>query len=277
LRLFELYIINGFYVHTKNIGLNLCGPLVHFVYKSNLMNKLMQKNTTPILHLDNVWKIYNMGEVEVPALQGINLEINKGDFVAIIGASGSGKSTMMNLIGCLDLPTKGKIFLQNSDISKLSESDLATFRGQTIGFIFQQYNLIPNMTAFENVLLPLEFQEINDLDAINRAKNILEIVGLSDKLHNKPNQLSGGQQQRVSIARCLATNPEIILADEPTGALDSVTGKDVLEMLRKLWVDEGKTVIMVTHDLNLAKYANTIIELKDGKIIRQETKSKIKK
>lgn len=241
------------------------------------MNKLMQKNTTPILHLDNVWKIYNMGEVEVPALQGINLEINKGDFVAIIGASGSGKSTMMNLIGCLDLPTKGKIFLQNSDISKLSESDLATFRGQTIGFIFQQYNLIPNMTAFENVLLPLEFQEINDLDAINRAKNILEIVGLSDKLHNKPNQLSGGQQQRVSIARCLATNPEIILADEPTGALDSVTGKDVLEMLRKLWVDEGKTVIMVTHDLNLAKYANTIIELKDGKIIRQETKSKIKK
>ncbi len=226
----------------------------------------MRQNST-ILRLQNVSKIYQMGEVEVPALKNVTVDINKGDFVAIIGASGSGKSTMMNLIGCLDLPTEGNILLKDQNITRLSESDLASLRGKTIGFIFQQYNLIPSITAFENVLLPMEFQEIGDNEANQRVKKILEIVGLTDKGHHLPTQLSGGQQQRVSIARSLATDPEIILADEPTGALDSVTGKQVMEMLTNLW-KEGKTIIMVTHDLNLAKYAHTTIELKDGQIIK---------
>jgi len=221
-----------------------------------------------IMELQDVWKIYRMGDVEVPALRGVSVKIKKGDFVAIMGASGSGKSTMMNLIGCLDIPSRGNIYLKSQDISSLSESDLASFRGKTIGFIFQQYNLIQSMSAFENVILPLEFLEYNDQKAIKRAREILTLVGLSDKMHNRPAQLSGGQQQRVSIARSLVSDPEIILADEPTGALDSVTGREVLEMLKSLWKEHGKTIIMVTHDLNLAKYAHTTIELKDGEIMR---------
>ncbi|MCX9025609.1 MAG: ABC transporter ATP-binding protein [Candidatus Methanoperedens sp.] len=221
-----------------------------------------------IMKLQDVWKIYKMGAVEVPALRGVSVEIMKGDFVAIIGASGSGKSTMMNLIGCLDIPSRGSIHLKSKDISTLSESDLASFRGRTIGFIFQQYNLIQSMSAFENVKLPLDFLEYDERKASARAREILELVGLGDKMHHRPAQLSGGQQQRVSIARSLASNPEIILADEPTGALDSVTGKDVLKMLKKLWTEQGITIIMVTHDLNLAKNAHTTIELKDGQVMK---------
>ena len=221
-----------------------------------------------LLHLENVWKIYQMGEVEVPALRGVTVEIKRGDFVAIIGASGSGKSTMMNLIGCLDIPTKGRIFLKNKDITQLSESNLATLRGKTIGFIFQQYNLIPSMTAYANVILPMEFLEYNDATACKKTINILKIVGLESKMHHLPTQLSGGEQQRVSIARSLVTDPEIILADEPTGNLDSNTGKGIMEIFEKLWKKEGKTIIMVTHDLNLAKYAHTTIELKDGQVIK---------
>jgi putative ABC transport system ATP-binding protein len=219
-----------------------------------------------ILKLENVWKIYKMGDVEVPALKGVSVEIQKGDFVAIIGASGSGKSTMMNLIGCLDTPTRGTVYLKSKDISTLSESDLASLRGNTIGFIFQQYNLIQSISAFDNVKLPLEFLEYSDSDAEKRTKEILTRVGLGDKMFNRPSQLSGGQQQRVSIARSLVSNPEIILADEPTGALDSKTGVEVLDTLHELW-KKGKTIILVTHDLNLAKYAHTRIELKDGEII----------
>lgn len=230
------------------------------------------KQNSVLLHLENVWKIYKMGEVEVPALRGVTVEIKKGDFVAIIGASGSGKSTMMNLIGCLDTPTKGSIFLKNQNITKLSESDLATLRGRTIGFIFQQYNLIPSITAFENVMLPMEFLEYDDKTAIEKTKKILNTVGLGDKIHHLPTQLSGGEQQRVSIARSLAANPEIILADEPTGNLDSVTGKSIMEMFSKLWKEEEKTIIMVTHDLKLANYAHTTIELKDGQIVRIDKK-----
>jgi putative ABC transport system ATP-binding protein len=230
-----------------------------------------------IMKLQDVWKIYKMGEVEVPALRGINVDIEKGDFVAIMGASGSGKSTMMNLIGCLDIPSRGKLYLRSQDISTLSESNLASFRGKTIGFIFQQYNLIQSMSAFENVMLPLEFLEYDDQKAAKRAREILTLVGLSDKMRHRPNQLSGGQQQRVSIARCLAGDPEIILADEPTGALDSVTGGEVLDMLQRLWKDHGKTIIMVTHDINLARYAKTIIELKDGEILRISENNEVNK
>ncbi len=233
-----------------------------------------RKKDDALVVLKDVWKIYQMGEVDVPALRGVSVEINKGDFVAIVGASGSGKSTMMNLVGCLDTPSKGRVFLKSRNIADLCESDLATLRGKTIGFIFQQYNLLQNMTAFENVVLPLELQEVDDGAAGKQAKKVLKLVGLEDKMHHLPSQLSGGQQQRVAIARCLVGDPEIILADEPTGALDSVTGKDVLNMLERIWKEEGKTVIMVTHDLHLAEYAHNIIELKDGKIIRMEQNHK---
>jgi len=230
-----------------------------------------------LLHLENVWKIYQMGEVEVPALRGVDVEIKKGDFVAIIGASGSGKSTMMNLIGCLDIPSKGRILLKNQDITKMPESDLATLRGKTIGFIFQQYNLIPSVSAFENVLLPLEFLECDDKTAVEKARKMLVSVGLGDKMHNLPTQLSGGEQQRVSIARSLIADPEIVLADEPTGNLDSVTGKSIMEMFLKLWKEGSKTIIMVTHDLKLAKYAHTTIELRDGEILRMSENYEVKK
>jgi putative ABC transport system ATP-binding protein len=219
----------------------------------------------------DVWKTYQMGEIQVNALKEVNAEFGKGEFTAIIGPSGSGKSTMMNLVGCLDVPSKGEILLKSKNIASLDESDLAELRGKTIGFIFQQYNLIPGMTALENVLLPLEIQEIDDDIAEKRAKELLVLVGLTDKMQNKPSQLSGGQQQRVSIARALASNPEIILADEPTGALDSVTGKEVMTILYRLWKENGKTVIMVTHDMHLAQYAQRHIELKDGKVVRDES------
>lgn len=207
-----------------------------------------------------------MGEVEVPALQGISLQIDKGEFIAIIGVSGSGKSTMMNLIGCLDSPSRGRILLKGRDITKMSESTLAYLRGRTIGFIFQQYNLIPSLDAFNNVLLPMEFLEYDEEKAAGKAREILSTVGLGDKMHNLPSQMSGGQQQRVSIARSLTTDPEILLADEPTGNLDSKTGREIMDMFKMLW-KKGKTIIMVTHDLALAKYANKTITLSDGQVI----------
>ena len=228
-----------------------------------------------LIELENVWKIYQMGQVKVPALRGVSIKIEKGDFVAIIGASGSGKSTIMNLIGCLDIPTKGRVLLKSQDVSKMDESDLASRRGNTIGFVFQQYNLIPSMTAFDNVLLPMDFQDMPGYAASERAKKLLSLVGLGDKLFNKPTQLSGGEQQRVSIARSLACDPEIILADEPTGALDSITGKEIMDMLYELWKKDGKTIIIVTHDLHLAKYARTIIELKDGKVLKKYQNKKM--
>ena len=221
-----------------------------------------------IIRLKDVWKTYKMGEVEVNALRGVSLEINQGEFVAITGSSGSGKSTMMNLVGCLDLPTKGSIYLDQKDISNLDESDLAQIRGQKIGFIFQQFNLIPTLNALENVMLPLEFQDVpNDL-ARKKAADILELVGLGDRMEHLPSQLSGGQQQRVAIARSLANNPDVILGDEPTGNLDSTTGLDVISLLQRLWKKEGKTIIMVTHDLKLAGYAKRMIQLKDGQIVK---------
>ena len=221
-----------------------------------------------IIRLQNVWKIYKMGEVNVNALKDVSLTINQGDFVAITGASGSGKSTMMNLVGCLDLPTNGAIFLDKKDIGLMSESELAQIRGKKIGFIFQQFNLIHNLNAIENVILPLEFQDIPEDIARKKCTEILARVGLGDRTDHLPSQLSGGQQQRVAIARSLANNPDVILADEPTGNLDSKTGADVIGVLQRLWHKEGKTVIMVTHDLKLASYAKRIIQLKDGQIVK---------
>lgn len=231
-----------------------------------------------LVKLENVSKIYTMGEVKVPALNDISLSINKGEFVAIIGSSGSGKSTMMNLVGCLDTPSIGEIYLKNKNISNLNESELSQLRGKSVGFIFQQYNLLPTLTTFGNVKLPLELQEYDEDSANKRVEKVLSWVSLTDKKNHYPKQLSGGQQQRVSIARCLVADPEIILADEPTGALDSVTGTEVLDILQNLWKNEGKTIIMITHDLKLAsKYATKIVELKDGNIIKTTQNSNKKK
>jgi putative ABC transport system ATP-binding protein len=226
--------------------------------------------TKPIIELRDVWKIYHMGDVEVTALSGLNLVVRKGEFLSIMGPSGSGKSTAMNMIGCLDIPSKGATFLDGKDISNLSESNLAQIRGRKIGFIFQQFNLIPTLTALENIMLPMIFQNIPRSERTERAKKLLNMVDLGDRMNHKPNELSGGQQQRVAIARALSNNPEVILADEPTGNLDSKTGSTVMGFLRKLHEQEGKTIIMVTHDEHVAKNADRIEYLKDGEIVKTQ-------
>ena len=230
-----------------------------------ILTRGSEKMKSPIIKLENVWKVYKMGEVDVNALRGLSLDIKHGEFVAIQGPSGSGKSTAMNMVGCLDTPTKGIIFLEGENISHMSESKLAQMRGRKIGFIFQTFNLINTLNALENVMLPMVFQNIGYEKRLKRAKELLEMVGLGDRINHRPNELSGGQQQRVAIARALANNPDIILADEPTGNLDSKTGSNVIDFLRKLHKEEGKTVVMVTHDESLARKAQRIIKIKDGK------------
>jgi putative ABC transport system ATP-binding protein len=237
-------------------------------------NAAIGAGSNPLIKLTDVWKIYRMGEVDFAALSGINLEIYKGEFLVVLGPSGSGKSTLMNLLGCLDIPSKGAVFLDSKDISELDESELACIRGQMIGFIFQSFNLIPTLNTLENVLLPLEFQEEDSAKARKRGEYLLEIVGLSDKKQNLPSQLSGGQRQRVAIARSLAVNPPIILADEPTGNLDSKTGGYILEFLAKLHEKEGKTIIVVTHDLEIVKHATRVVYLRDGEIDKIEKRKK---
>jgi len=229
--------------------------------------KVFQKKET-IIELDNVWKIYTMGKIEVPALRGVNLTINKGEFVAIMGPSGSGKSTMMNSIGCLDVPTKGEIYLSGLNIAHMSESELAQIRGKKIGFIFQQFNLIPTLTALENIMLPMSFQNTPKEERLKKATELLNMVGIGDRTFHRPNELSGGQQQRVAIARALANDPEVILADEPTGNLDSETGQKFMKFLKELNKEEQKTIIMVTHDNDVAKHAQRTELLKDGQITK---------
>ena len=235
---------------------------------------ISQNLDEPFIKLSDVWKIYQMGEVEFAALKGINLEIYEGEFLVVLGPSGSGKSTLMNLLGCLDLPSKGTVFLNSKDISGLDESELALVRGQMIGFIFQSFNLIPTLNTTENVLLPLEFQEEGARISRKKTDYLLEIVGLSDKKQNLPSQLSGGQRQRVAIARSLAVNPPIILADEPTGNLDSKTGNYILDFLDNLNKTERKTIIIVTHDLDIIKYATRVVYLRDGLIEKIEKQKK---
>jgi len=219
-----------------------------------------------LIELKNVARYYTMGENLVKALDNVNISIGKGDFVAIMGPSGSGKSTGMNLTGSLDHATKGEIYLDGENIEELGESELAQIRGKKIGFIFQQFNLIPNLTARENVMLPMLFQDIDREEREKRAEKLLRMVGLEDRMDHQPNQLSGGQQQRVAIARSLANDPEVILADEPTGNLDSKTEGKILDFLTEL-NKKGKTIIVVTHAPEIAEnYANTIYWLKDGKI-----------
>src|SRR3989344_7548843 len=222
-----------------------------------------------IISLENVYKTYKMGKVKLNAIRNISIKVKKGEFLAITGKSGSGKSTIMNLVGCLDIPSKGRIYLDSKDVTKLEESSLAQIRGKKIGFIFQQFNLIPTISALDNVALPGEFQNQNRKKLYKRAKELLNFVEMSDRIYHKPTQLSGGQMQRVAIARALINDPEVILADEPTGALDSKTGDNMIKLLKNLNKNEKKSIVMVTHDAALARYADRIIELKDGEIYKE--------
>jgi len=222
-----------------------------------------------VIELEDVWKRYEMKKSEdLIVLKEINLKIKQGEFVAITGPSGSGKSTIMHIVGALDIPSWGNVYLKEENIELMGENSLATLRGKTIGFIFQQFNLLQTFSALENVMMPMELINIPEKDAKKRAEELLNLIGLGDRMHHKPNELSGGQQQRVAIARALANNPEVILADEPTGNLDSKTGKFVMDFLEKL-NKQGKTIILVTHELDLVSYASRVIYIKDGRIEKE--------
>jgi len=228
------------------------------------MNKEKQK---PIIELRNAWKTYNPDEVPVHALRGANLKIYPAEFVTIIGRSGSGKSTLLHLVGCLDVPTDGHVFLSQHDISTLTENELAQIRGRKIGFVFQQFNIMQNLTALENVMLPMAFLNTPYLERQRRAKVLLALVGLEDRITHKPAEMSGGEQQRVAIARSLANDPDVVLADEPTGNLDSVTGDKIMKVFKDLHEKEKKTIIIITHDEDVAAYGERTVSLKDGLVI----------
>jgi putative ABC transport system ATP-binding protein len=229
--------------------------------------QLEDSMSNTIIELKNVWKIYKMEEVEVHALRDIDLKIKREEFVAIIGPSGSGKSTLLHMIGLLDRPTSGKIYLDGLDISKLNDSELARLRGMKIGFVFQFFNLYPTLTARENIELPMIILEKDKTERKKKALELLKIVGLEKRAEHLPSQLSGGERQRVAIARALANDPPLLLADEPTGNLDSKSGSEIVKFLNKLQEEEKVTVVMVTHEPHIAEYAERIVNLKDGKIV----------
>lgn len=225
-----------------------------------------------ILHLENIRKSYFLGKQELPVLKGITLDIFRNEYVALMGPSGSGKSTLMNILGCLDSPSAGKYILNGNDVSRMADDDLAVVRNKEIGFVFQQFNLLPRLTAAENVALPLVYGGVSKKERTERAERVLEKVKLNDRMHHKPNELSGGQCQRVAIARALINNPSIILADEPTGNLDSVTSHEIMDILSGLHAD-GNTVILVTHEEDISLFAHRVIRLKDG-VIEKDTLNK---
>ena len=216
-----------------------------------------------VIELEDVEKVYQMGETKVRALRGSNLEIDEGEFIAVMGPSGSGKSTLMNMMGALDVPTTGLVEVADRDLSEMGPDELALLRNEKVGFIFQEFNLMKNLNTIQNVMLPLTIQEVPEAERRSRAADLLEKVGLGDRLTHMPSELSGGQRQRVSIARALANDPEIVLADEPTGNLDTDTGAKIMDLLTE-FNEEGKTIIMVTHDPNDAEYADRTIKIKDG-------------
>jgi len=226
----------------------------------------VQASERVVIHLEKVHKVYHMGDIEVHALRGVSVGIQRGEFVAIMGPSGSGKSTMMNIIGCLDRPSKGHYFLEGVDVSTVNKSGLADIRNQKVGFVFQSFNLVPRTSALENVELPLIYAGVGAKERIRRAKEALADIGLSDRERNMPNQLSGGQQQRVALARALVNNPSLILADEPTGALDTRTSVEVMEIFQRLNEERQMTIVIVTHEPDIAQYAKRIIQFRDGRI-----------
>ena len=221
-----------------------------------------------LLKTNNITKIYQLDGVQTHALRGVSLEIEKGDFVAIMGPSGSGKSTLMHILGCLDTPTSGSYFLEGKDVSQLSDDDLSEIRNQKIGFVFQQFNLLPRLTSLQNVMLPLVYTGVSKKERRERAKKALEAVGLGHRLENRSNQLSGGEVQRVAIARALVNNPLVIFGDEPTGNLDTKAWKEIMGIFQEL-NQAGHTIIIVTHEPYLAKYAKRVIKLRDGEIVEE--------
>ncbi len=227
----------------------------------------------PLIKTIGLWKIYQLGKTQVEALRGVDLEIEEGEYVAIMGPSGSGKSTLMNLLGCLDTPTKGKYYLEGKDVSVLSDDELALIRNKKIGFVFQSFHLLPRTSALHNVELPLIYAGLSKKERIKKAMQALEEVDLADRIHHHPSELSGGERQRVAIARALVNDPSIILADEPTGNLDSKTGAEILDLFDRIH-KKGNTVIVVTHDPEVAARAERVIHLKDGKIEREERNAK---
>ena len=223
-----------------------------------------------VIDIRNMTKIYKMGKLEVPALCGVSLQIRRGEMVAIMGPSGSGKSTLMNMLGCLDKPTSGEYYLEGKLVSKLGDSGLTQIRRHKIGFVFQSYNLLARTSALANVQLPMVYSGVGGRERRERALRALEMVGLGDRIHHQPNELSGGQQQRVAIARALASSPAIMLADEPTGNLDSKSGEEVMAIFQRLNRDEGITVVIVTHDVDIAQHAARVVHMRDGLIERDE-------
>jgi putative ABC transport system ATP-binding protein len=224
------------------------------------------ENDVPVIELVNVCKSYHVGDMDVPILKSVDLKVKQGEFVAIMGPSGSGKSTLMNMIGCLDKPNCGQVLVMGRDVNALPDPEIAKLRGFEIGFVFQNFNLVPRLTTLQNVELPTYANKKHGMDARTRAKELVEMVGLSDRMNYKPSEMSGGQQQRVAIARALINDPSLILADEPTGNLDSVTGTEIMQMFSDLH-KKGRTIVMITHDPELAEYADRVVNLKDGNIV----------
>jgi len=228
-----------------------------------------------VIRVENLHKIYSMGDVEVPALRGINLTIDGGEFVAVMGSSGSGKSTFMNILGCLDRPTRGKYFLEGEEVGSLSADDWAHIRNQRIGFVFQGFNLLSRTTALENVELPMMYNGFAGKERHQRAVEVLTLVGLGERFDHTPNRLSGGQQQRVAIARALVNKPSLILADEPTGNLDSVTSNDIMALFQQLNAEQGITIILVTHEADIAEHAKRQIVFRDGQVVSDHANQQV--
>jgi putative ABC transport system ATP-binding protein len=226
----------------------------------------MEKNNNLLIKMKNIKKIYDLGEVKVQVLKNVNLEVKEKEHISIMGPSGSGKTTLLNIIGCLDKPTEGEYFLEGINISQLDDDQLSEIRNKKIGFIFQNYNLIPQLNVVENISLPLIYKGINEKEIIERAKYYANLVGLGDRLYHRPTELSGGQQQRVAIARALVNEPLIILGDEPTGNLDTKTGKEIMEIIKKL-NEMGRTIIIITHDPKVAEYGERVVKILDGEIV----------
>ena len=227
-----------------------------------------------MITIEQMTKVYTMGEIEVHALRGVNLTINSGEFIAIMGPSGSGKSTLMNMIGCLDTPTSGRYALDGIEVASLNDNDLSAVRARKLGFVFQQYMLLPRQTALANVEMPMLYRGISAQERARRAQVALELVGMGNRLDHRPNELSGGQQQRVAIARALAGSPSVILADEPTGALDSTTSEEIMHMLQQLNREQNLTIIIVTHESDIAAYADRIVTIRDG-VVTTDRKNEV--